>query len=276
MAEIDENILKTSNNARKKSVGENETTSLSLCTSQPIAETTIELLEKDRKSAHRSSRVNARKKNKRKNKKRQYHIWTDEDDALLKRVYPHLSPKELQKLFPGRSPGAINMRADRFDIKKTEEYVSALNSANSSKLGIANFADHPLEALAQKYPDLKQAYDNILAQLLTHPSVDPNNIFVVELLKEAVLHKVTQFILMHDRIMKDLKGKQLFINSRTGLETWVEARYPHSPDITNDAQMARRILRDLGIIKEQEQKVEVLGKLRLLWEDDEADSKSPG
>jgi len=206
-------------------------------------------------------------------KKRHNRVWTDEEDVLLKKTYPHFSHSELGKLFPDRTVDAIDMRASLHGVKKTEEYISAQNSANSSKLGIAHLADHPVEALAQKYPELKKIYDTILGQLMMHPSVDPENKVVVEFLKEAVLYKATQCILTHDRISNDLKGKQLFVNPRTGLETWVEARYPHSPDITNDAKMARQILLDLGIIKEPEKKVELLGNLRLLWERDDEENR---
>ncbi len=213
------------------------------------------------------------RKNKGSKKKRVCRIWADEEDDLLARVYPHLSSSELQKLFPDRTTDAIDMRASHLGVKKTAEYIRAVNSANPSKHGIAHFADYPVEALAARHPDLKQAYDDILNQLLAHPKVDPENTLIVELLKEAVLHKVTQFMLMRDRIEKDLKGKQLIINPRTGTETWIEARYPHSPDIAADSKLARQILKDLWIITEQEQKVDI-GYLRLLWEDDEEEDNS--
>jgi len=239
--------------------------------SQTASEAHKEASQNDSIIKHKTLRKHRRTK-----KKRPYRVWNDEEDALLKKVYPHLCPSELQKLFADRTPDAIDMRASLFGVKKTEEYISAQNSANSSKLGIAHLTDHPLEALAHKYPEIKKIYDNILGQLMMHPIVDPKNTIVVEFLKEAILYKATQCILMHDRIMNDLKGKQLFINPHTGFETWVEARYPHSPDITNDAKMARQILRDLGIIKEPENKTEVLGKLRMLWQRDNEENKALG
>jgi len=240
------------------------------CPSQTTSEAPKEVFENDGKHRHNTTRKNRRSK-----KKRPYCVWADEEDDLLRKVYPHLPPRELQKLFQKRTPDAVDMRASHLGIKKTIEYISDQNSENSSKLGIAHLTDRPLEALAEKYPEMKQVYDTILAQLMMHPGIDPDNILTVDLLKEAVLYKATQCILMHDRIMDDLKGKQLIINPRTGLETWVEARYPHSPDIANDAKMARHILFDLGIIKEPEKKVELLGNLRLLWERDGKENMSP-
>ncbi|MBE0427909.1 MAG: hypothetical protein IBX72_14845 [Nitrospirae bacterium] len=208
------------------------------------------------------------KKKKQKSHKESFKVWTDEENALLKQAWPALEPHEIQKLYPYRTWNSIKRKAFRQGIKKTPVYISAKQSRNPSKTGMAHFADYPVEALAAKHPDLKQAYDDILAALLAHPKVDPENTFMVEMLKEAVLHKVTQFILMRDRIEKDLKGKQLIINPRTGTETWIESRYPHSPDIAADSKLARQILKDLGIISEQEHKVDI-GYLRLLWEDDE-------
>lgn len=199
--------------------------------------------------------------------RRKYKIWTDEEDHLLKRVYPNLTRGELQKLFPDRTPEAINVRADKLGIKKSKEYISANNSANSSKLGLANFADHPLEALARKYPEIKEVYDNFVEHLLSHPAVDPENLYQVELIKEAMLHKAMQVMLMKDRIENGLKGEQLIFNPKTGIETWVESKYPHSIDIKNDAGIARQILKDIGILQEKENKVELIGNLRYLWED---------
>lgn len=92
--------------------------------------------------------------------------------------------------------------------------------------------------------------------------MDPKNVIMVEMLKEAALHKVTQFMLMRDRIEQELKGKQLIVNPKTGIETWVESRYPHTPDIVNDSKIARQILRDLGIIKEQEHRNSCMGAFR--------------
>jgi len=209
---------------------------------------------------------NNTKKNRRPKKKRPYRVWDDEEDDLLKKVYPHLSPSELQKLFPDRTPDAVDMRASLLDVKKTPEYISAQNSSNSSKLGLTNFADHAIEALALKHPDLKQAYDEMVEKLLMHPAVDPNNVLQVEMIKEAILSKIMQYLMMRDRLENNCKGKTLVINNRTGEERWVEARYPHGPDIMNDAKLSRTILKDLGIIQERERKVEVIGNLKMLWE----------
>jgi hypothetical protein len=92
-----------------------------------------------------------------------------------------------------------------------------IQGMNSSKLGLANFADNPLEALARKHPELKQAYDEMVEKLLMHPSVDPNNTLQVEMIKEAVLSKITQYLLMRDRIENDCKGKTLIINPQNRL-----------------------------------------------------------
>jgi hypothetical protein len=167
--------------------------------------------------------------------KHEFDFWTDEEDAVL---------------------------------KKTPEFCSDIQSMNSSKLGLANFADYPLQALAQKHPDLKQAYDEMVEKLLMDPAVDPNNILQVEMLKEAVLSKITQYLMMRDRIDNNCKGKTLIINPKTGLEQWVESRYLHGPDIMNDAKLSRTILKDPGILKEEEKKVEVVASLRMLWERD--------
>ncbi len=58
----------------------------------------------------------------------------------------------------------------------------------------------------------------------------------VEMIKEAVLSKITQFLMMRDRIENNCKGKTLIINPKTGFEQWVESRYLHGPDIMNDAK----------------------------------------
>jgi hypothetical protein len=199
--------------------------------------------------------------------KHEFDFWTKDDDELLKKVYPYQTAEEIQKLFPDRTPDAIAVRASRdLHLKKDPETHAMIQGMNSSKLGLANFADHPLEALARKHPDLKQAYDEMVEKLLMHPSVDPNNILQVEMIKEAVLSKITQFLMMRDRIENDCKGKTLIINPKTGFEQWVESRYLHGPDIMNDAKLSRTILKDLGIIQERERKVEVIGNLKMLWE----------
>ncbi|MFH0903766.1 MAG: hypothetical protein V1854_01075 [Methanobacteriota archaeon] len=199
--------------------------------------------------------------------KQEIDFWTKEDDKLLKRVNPCQTADEIQKLFPNRTPDAISARASRdLHLKKDPETKAIIQSMNSSKPGLANFADHPLETLARKYPDLKLAYDEMVEKLLMHPSVDPNNILQVEMIKEAILSKITQFLMMRARIENNCKGKTLIINPKTGFEQWVESRYLHGPDIMNDAKLSRTILKDLGIIQERERKVEVIGNLKMLWE----------
>ncbi len=200
--------------------------------------------------------------------KRSYKVWTEDDDKLLTLSYPKTTDAELQDLFPDRTKNSIDQRAYRLGLAKSPEIRSQILSANASKHGIANFADYPVEALAKKYPDLKQAYDAIMERLLCDPAVNPNDVLQVEMLKEAALHKVTQFMLMKDRIDSDLKGKTLMFNPKNGMEYWVESRYPHSPDITSDSKMARQILKDLGIIEEKERKVDVTAHLKMLWEDE--------
>jgi predicted membrane chloride channel (bestrophin family) len=103
---------------------------------------------------------------------------------------------------------------------------------------------------------------------LKHPAVDVNNVLQVEMIKEAVLSKITQYIMMGDRIENDCKGRTLVFNPKTGFEQWVESRYLHGPDIMNDAKLSRTILKDLGILEERERKVEVIGNLKMLWERD--------
>jgi hypothetical protein len=208
--------------------------------------------------------------------KRPYKIWTEDEDKLLTLSYTKTTDAELEELFPDRTKDSIDQRAYRLGLVKAPEVRAQILSANACKYGIANFADYPVEALAKKYPDLKQAYDAIMERLLCHPAVNPNDVLQVELLKEAALHKVTQFMLMKDRIDNDLKGKTLMFNPKNGMEHWVESRYPQSPDITNDSKMARQILKDLGIIEEKECKVDVTAHLKMLWEEptDEQEGKS--
>jgi hypothetical protein len=74
--------------------------------------------------------------------------------------------------------------------------------------------------------------------------------------------------MMRDRIDNNCKGKTLIINPKTGLEQWIESRYLHGPDIMNDAKLSRTILKDLGILKDKEKKIEVVASLRMLWERD--------
>jgi hypothetical protein len=179
--------------------------------------------------------------------KHEFDFWTDEEDAVLKKAYPLQNAEEIQKLFPNRTMFAISKRARHYNLKKSPEVQSMIQSMNSSKLGLANFADYPLQALAQKHPDLKQAYDEMVEKMLMDPAVDPNNILQVEMLKEAVLSKITQYLMMRDRIDNNCKGKTLIINPKTGLEPWIESRYLHGPDIMNDAKLSRTILKDLGI-----------------------------
>jgi hypothetical protein len=200
--------------------------------------------------------------------KHEFDFWTDEEDAVLKKAYPLQNAEEIQKLFPNRTMFAISKRARHYNLKKTPEVYSNIQSMNSSKLGLANFADYPLQALAQKHPDLKQAYDEMVEKLLMDPAVDPNNTLQVEMLKEAVLSKITQYLMMRDRIDNNCKGKTLIINPKTGLEQWIESRYLHGPDIMNDAKLSRTILKDLGILKDKEKKIEVVASLRMLWERD--------
>ncbi|HEX7575667.1 MAG TPA: hypothetical protein VF360_04750 [Candidatus Methanoperedens sp.] len=200
--------------------------------------------------------------------KHEFDFWTDEEDAVLKKAYPLQNAEEIQKLFPNRTMFAISKRARHYNLKKTPEVYSDIQSMNSSKLGLANFADYPLQALSQKHPDLKQAYDEMVEKLLMDPAVDPNNTLQVEMLKEAVLSKITQYLMMRDRIDNNCKGKTLIINPKTGLEQWIESRYLHGPDIMNDAKLSRTILKDLGILKDKEKKIEVVASLRMLWERD--------
>lgn len=94
--------------------------------------------------------------------KHDFDFWTEEEDATLKKAYPLQTADELQKLFPNRTMNAISKRARYHNLKKSPKVYSAIQSMNSSKLGLANFADYPLQALAQKHPDLKQAYDEMV------------------------------------------------------------------------------------------------------------------
>jgi hypothetical protein len=195
-------------------------------------------------------------------------FWTEAEDQRLKDTYPNLTADELLKVFPNRTPSAVHSRANLLDLHKKEEIISIKQGMNASKIGLTNFADYPVEALRRKHPDLAQAYDELLASLLKHPSVDVSNVLQVEMIKEAVLSKVTQYIMMGDRIESGCKGKTLVFNPKTGFEQWVESRYLHGPDIMNDAKLARTILKDLGILEERERKVEVIGNLKMLWERD--------
>ncbi|HWQ96003.1 MAG TPA: SANT/Myb-like DNA-binding domain-containing protein [Candidatus Methylomirabilis sp.] len=209
--------------------------------------------------------------------KHEFDFWTEEEDATLIKAYPLQTADELAKLFPNRTMNAISKRARYHNLKKSPEVYSAIQSMNSSKLGLANFADYPLQALAQKHPDLKQAYDEMVEKLLMDPAVDPNNTLQVEMIKEAVLSKITQYLMMRDRIDNNCKGKTLIINPKTGFEQWVESRYLHGHEIMNDAKLCRTILKDLGILKDKEKKVEVVANLRMLWqretnEDDEIEA----
>jgi hypothetical protein len=53
----------------------------------------------------------------------------------------------------------------------------------------------------------------------------------------------------------------------------VESRYLHGHEIMNDAKMCRTILKDLGILKDKEKKVEIVGNLRMLWQRDSDEEK---
>jgi hypothetical protein len=195
-------------------------------------------------------------------------FWTEEEDQRLKDTYPNLTADELLKVFPNRTPSAVHSRAAVLGLHKTEEAISIKQGMNASKIGLVNFADYPVEALRRKHPDLAKAYDELVASLLKHPAVDVNNVLQVEMIKEAVLSKITQYIMMGDRIENDCKGRTLVFNPKTGFEQWVESRYLHGPDIMNDAKLSRTILKDLGILEERERKVEVIGNLKMLWERD--------
>ncbi len=195
-------------------------------------------------------------------------FWTEVEDQRLKDTYPGLTADELLKVFPNRTPSAVHSRAAVLGLHKTEEAISIKQGMNASKIGLVNFADYPVEALRRKHPDLAKAYDELVASLLKHPAVDVNNVLQVEMIKEAVLSKITQYIMMGDRIENDCKGRTLVFNPKTGFEQWVESRYLHGPDIMNDAKLSRTILKDLGILEERERKVEVIGNLKMLWERD--------
>ena len=226
-------------------------------------------------SEHEQTEVKNKKKYKKRGRPRKesgYSVWSDDDEETLRRVYPTLSPPELLKLFPNRTTDAIHKKASDLGIAKSQEYVLATKSANPSKKGIAHLTDYAADALSEKFPQLRAGYDNLLDELLSHPAVDPDNALQVEMLKMAALKKVEFIILEQDRIMAGLKGSQLFINPKTGDEKWVEARYPHATDSSSDFKMARQILKDLGILKEREHKVEILNNIRFLWEEDEGDN----
>ncbi|MBE0522511.1 MAG: hypothetical protein IBX39_09645 [Candidatus Methanoperedenaceae archaeon] len=223
---------------------------------------------------HEKTEVKNKKKCKKRGRPRKesgYSVWSDDDEETLRRVYPTLSPPELLKLFPNRTTGAIHKKASSLGIVKSQKYVLATKSANPSKKGIAHLTDYAADALSEKFPQLRAGYDNLLEELLSNPAVDPENALQVEMLKMAALKKVEFIIIEQDRIRAGLKGSQLFINPKTGDETWVEARYPHATDSASDFKMARQILKDLGILKEQTQKVEILNNIRFLWEKDEDD-----
>jgi len=72
--------------------------------------------------------------------------WTREEIDLLKTNYPTLAPSELYKLFPQRSPGAIDTRASLLGLKKAPNFwgfdqaiISKLTEAQKAYL--AGFFD---------------------------------------------------------------------------------------------------------------------------------------
>ncbi|MCX9085623.1 MAG: SANT/Myb-like DNA-binding domain-containing protein [Candidatus Methanoperedens sp.] len=68
--------------------------------------------------------------------KHEFDFWTDEEDAVLKKAYPLQNAEEIQKLFPNRTMFAISKRARHYNLKKSPEVYSEIQSMNSSKLGL--------------------------------------------------------------------------------------------------------------------------------------------
>lgn len=205
--------------------------------------------------------------------KRQFIIWTEEEDDILKKVFAHLQSDEIMKLIPNRTWASIEKRAHRLGLKKTPEYKSAVQASNRSLTGVTHFADFAVDTLGKKYPDIKKIYDDYVAELLSDPNVDITNRYVVQQIKKAALFEATQIILLKDRLEAELKGKQLMVNPVTGNETWVETRYLHNPDIHADFKTARQILKDLGIITGEPARVDVTTNINFLWEESDPRAK---
>ncbi len=63
--------------------------------------------------------------------KHEFDFWTDEEDAVLKKAYPLQNAEEIQKLFSNRTMFAISKRARHYNLRKTPEVQSMIQSMNS-------------------------------------------------------------------------------------------------------------------------------------------------
>ncbi|MDO8727015.1 MAG: hypothetical protein Q7J35_13175 [Candidatus Methanoperedens sp.] len=82
--------------------------------SSPIAVTGLPLLrDRTGKAVRKPKKIVHLRRNKfmrkryKEPEKHEFDFWTKEEDDLLKRVYPCQTAEEIQKLFPNRTPDAI-------------------------------------------------------------------------------------------------------------------------------------------------------------------------
>ena len=197
---------------------------------------------------------------------RESRFFSERERNLLVKTYSITPPQELGLMFPRRYLKSIHDEAKRLKLKAYKDVDLTVQAP--SRKGLGDLADIPINALKKSRPEIAAAYDNLVESLLSAQGVNRDDPLQVGLIKEAAIMKVTQYLLMADRIKCGMKGTQIVINPKTGFEQVVEAKYLHSADISNDLKLSRMILKDLGIMKEQTQKVEVSSTLRMLWETD--------
>ena len=61
--------------------------------------------------------------------------WTAQEDALLRKHYPHMSNQKLsEKYLPGRSAVSINYRAYKLKVRKTETFLHRMKRQNAMRV----------------------------------------------------------------------------------------------------------------------------------------------
>lgn len=61
--------------------------------------------------------------------------WTAQEDALLRKHYPHMSNQKLsEKYLPSRTPVSINYRAYKLKIRKTDTFLYQMKLQNAIRV----------------------------------------------------------------------------------------------------------------------------------------------
>ena len=61
--------------------------------------------------------------------------WTAQEDALLRKHYPHMSNQKLsEKYLPGRTPASINYRAYKLKVRKTDTFLHRMKRQNAMRV----------------------------------------------------------------------------------------------------------------------------------------------